>query len=264
MVLVRRSGAAAAHTGAPRRGTPDAQWSRLGVDATQLRVLQWRLLGCAERAPGGVVRDRALALGAHLGLLARVEVGLEPLHQRVHRNHDEVVERKTDQHQAEQVVDEVAVGEVSPTDVPVAFAEVAAALERDVDERREEVPDERVDDCGERGADHNAGSKVDDVAAQDELPEAGQRQLLPPADEELLELAHVAPSRVAVNPAARPFAATTSAILREASSIISSPSITAPRWPPAADVECSYAARIASARSKSCCDGVNTSFATLT
>jgi hypothetical protein len=37
-------------------------------------------------------------------------------------------------------------------------------------------------------------------------------------------------------PAARPFAATTKAILREASSIISSPSITAPRAPPTAEV----------------------------
>ena len=37
-------------------------------------------------------------------------------------------------------------------------------------------------------------------------------------------------------PAARPLAAMTSAILRDASSIISSPSITAPRMPPASDV----------------------------
>ena len=37
-------------------------------------------------------------------------------------------------------------------------------------------------------------------------------------------------------PAARPFAAITNAILRLASSSISSPSITAPRAPPAADV----------------------------
>ena len=37
-------------------------------------------------------------------------------------------------------------------------------------------------------------------------------------------------------PAARPLAATTSAIFRLASSIISSPSITAPRAPPAAEV----------------------------
>ena len=37
-------------------------------------------------------------------------------------------------------------------------------------------------------------------------------------------------------PAARPLPATTSAILRDASSIISSPSITAPRIPPASEV----------------------------
>ena len=37
-------------------------------------------------------------------------------------------------------------------------------------------------------------------------------------------------------PAARPLAAMTSAILRDASSIISSPSIAAPRAPPAAEV----------------------------
>ena len=41
---------------------------------------------------------------------------------------------------------------------------------------------------------------------------------------------------VRARPAARPFAETTSAILRLASSIISSPSITAPRAPPAAEV----------------------------
>jgi hypothetical protein len=39
-------------------------------------------------------------------------------------------------------------------------------------------------------------------------------------------------------PAARPFADTTSAILRDASSIISSPSSTAPRAPPASEVAC--------------------------
>jgi len=48
-------------------------------------------------------------------------------------------------------------------------------------------------------------------------------------------------------PAARPLPAITSAILREASSIISSPSIAAPRAPPAADVYHSYASRIISA-----------------
>lgn len=41
---------------------------------------------------------------------------------------------------------------------------------------------------------------------------------------------------VRVIPAARPLAARTVAILREASSIISSPSMTAPRWPPSAEV----------------------------
>ena len=41
---------------------------------------------------------------------------------------------------------------------------------------------------------------------------------------------------VRVRPAARPFAAITSAILRDASSIISSPSITAPSLPPASEV----------------------------
>ena len=41
---------------------------------------------------------------------------------------------------------------------------------------------------------------------------------------------------VRLSPAARPFAAITSAILREASSIISSPSITAPVAPPCSEV----------------------------
>ncbi len=41
---------------------------------------------------------------------------------------------------------------------------------------------------------------------------------------------------VRVIPAARPFAAITNAILRDASSIISSPSITAPSFPPASEV----------------------------
>jgi hypothetical protein len=41
---------------------------------------------------------------------------------------------------------------------------------------------------------------------------------------------------VRVNPAARPLPATTSAILREASSIISSPSIAEPFLPPASEV----------------------------
>src|SRR5215467_9646358 len=48
-------------------------------------------------------------------------------------------------------------------------------------------------------------------------------------------------------PAARPLADTTSAIFRDASSIISSPSITAPTLPPASDVQYSYASRISSA-----------------
>lgn len=48
-------------------------------------------------------------------------------------------------------------------------------------------------------------------------------------------------------PAARPLPAITSAIFREASSIISSPSIAAPRAPPAAEVYHSYASKISSA-----------------
>ena len=48
-------------------------------------------------------------------------------------------------------------------------------------------------------------------------------------------------------PAARPLPAMTSAILRLASSIISSPSIAEPFLPPASEVQYSYASRISSA-----------------
>ncbi len=57
----------------------------------------------------------------------------------------------------------------------------------------------------------------------------------------------------------------TSAILRDASSIISSPSIAAPRDPPASEVHHSYASRMFSAWSKSACPGgLNTSLITST
>src|SRR5690606_33109334 len=68
-------------------------------------------------------------------------------------------------------------------------------------------------------------------------------------------------SAVRRSPAARPRATTASASLRDASSIISSPSMTAPRAPPACEVWWAYASRTCSARSYSDWDGVKISLA---
>src|SRR4051794_14826485 len=238
--------------------TSCAGWALCRVPHLELRFLQRRLGDGAERAAGGVPGDRALALRTDLGLLSRLGLRLEPLHHGVHRDDDEVVERQPDEDQRQDAVDEVAPEELRPVHREETVSEAVGAGDgrraRDraaarvaaygcADERRQEVLDQRVDDSGERGTDDDAGGEVDDVAAEDELAEAGQSQLRSAASEELFDplgavpVAHSLPLRV--RPAARPLAATTSAIFRDASSIISSPSMTAPRRPPASDVECS-------------------------
>src|SRR5437763_533264 len=116
------------------------------IRSGQLRVLEWWLLDGAEGAAAGVVRDRAPALRTVLGALTGVGLGLEPLHEGVHRKHDEVVERETDQCQREHLVDEIAVVELRPVQLEELLGEVFVVAQRDVDEWREEVVDEPVDD----------------------------------------------------------------------------------------------------------------------
>src|SRR5581483_9635116 len=108
----------------------------------------------------------------------------------------------------------------------------ALRTERGADDRREEVLHQGVDDRAEGRADDDTGRQVDDVAAQDELAETADPQRLAAAPEELLHPLDgcvVTHQPLRCIPAARPFAATTSAIFRDASSIISLPSMTAPR-----------------------------------
>ena len=80
--------------------------------------------------------------------------------------------------------------------------------------------DVRLDENFQRGGRRRATARTPTGPGTTDLHSAGGSNLV-----------------VRARPAARPLPAMTSAILRDASSIISSPSMTAPRLPPASDVK---------------------------
>ena len=78
------------------------------------RVRPERRAAPCRRRSGGPPRERAEALRALLGRAGRLGLGREAVHQPLHRLHDDEVDDRRDDHEAEQRLQEHAVGELDP------------------------------------------------------------------------------------------------------------------------------------------------------
>src|SRR5579885_2543210 len=84
----------------------------------------------AEGAAAGVERDLAQALGALLRRRVERRLAARELDQRVHRQHDEVVDHGGDDDERDDGVDEVAVEELAVIDREGELREVRLAADR--------------------------------------------------------------------------------------------------------------------------------------
>src|SRR5215475_5157507 len=87
-------------------------------------------------------------------------------------NHHEVVDDGGDDQEVEGDVDEVAVAEMTLVDGEDQVGEVGLPSQGG-DQRGDQVLDQRLHDVAERHTDHHRDGQVDEVAAHEELPEAG-------------------------------------------------------------------------------------------
>ena len=98
-------------------------------------------------------------------------------HQRVDRLDDEEEDRRCDRDERDHVGDERAVAEDRVVDREREVAEVGLADDHR-DQRHDEVVHERVDDRGERHAQHERDRELDDVASEQEIPELPEHGFL--------------------------------------------------------------------------------------
>src|SRR3954453_13493746 len=127
------------------------------------------LRGGAEGALAGGRRDRGQALRAVLRRDRLFGGWLVALHQRIPRHHDEEIDDGGQDHEGDEEVDEVAVEEVRSVHCEVQAVEVPLAPDRS-EQRRDEVADECCYQGPERRTDDDCDGKVDDIAAEQELP----------------------------------------------------------------------------------------------
>ena len=120
----------------------------------------------AEFAAGGGHGNLAEALGA--GFAGDGCRSLDAGHERVGRQHDEEVDDAGHQHEGDECVEEVAVGDGSAVDVQDERGEVRLA-NYGSDEGIDEVFDDRVDDGGKRSTDDDGNGEIEYVATQDEI-----------------------------------------------------------------------------------------------
>jgi hypothetical protein len=111
---------------------------------------------------------------ALLGRLLDVRLGAAPRHQAIDRLDHEVEDDEGDDQERDQRVDERAVEERAAVDVERQAREIGLPADRR-DQRRDDVGDEGRDDGREGKADHDGDRQVDEVAAQQELPEVLHR-----------------------------------------------------------------------------------------
>src|SRR5712691_6940109 len=125
--------------------------------------------GCAVHAALGGDGDLAQALGALAvsDLLLPLQPGGEPGSGR----DEQVVDHGGDDHEGQRGIDKAAVGEMALVDRERQLAEVRLPADG-ADERRDQVFDQRLDHRVESDADDYRDGKLDEIAAEPELPEA--------------------------------------------------------------------------------------------
>src|SRR5271167_2484165 len=127
----------------------------------------------AESAASGVQRNVTLALRTFLfvgkGLL------LVTLHQRIHRQHHEIVHGRSDEQERDDRVDEITIKKLRPVYLEIEAGEVRLAGDGR-DNRGEQVFHEGGDYGAKRGTDNDAHRKIDNIAAQNKLAKSFEHE----------------------------------------------------------------------------------------
>src|SRR6266478_3115332 len=138
----------------------------------------------AECAAARLDRDLARTFGASFRRRIRWRLMVEPLNQRVHWKHDEVIDRRRDQDEGNHRVDEISDWELAVVDFKCNCAEIRFSDDCR-NHRCEQVLHESGHHGPERRADYDSHRHVHDVPAQEKLFETAHD--LPPRSNSTVE-----------------------------------------------------------------------------